>query len=183
MISFFALFITLALTCDAKTVYMSAAAAADIASSTTESFEKSASTVDVVASPSSAASIEKNTSAAISNYQFLPNELNVKDNLGQVLIACGAAAAGIILMGIIATIISPIFGIKLCHIIGGCESPALANTVSQPNYNDVYGAYIPQSAAYGTYRKRSLDYVAPILKTLIAAYEKYGHQQQSKKTE
>ncbi|XP_025425634.1 uncharacterized protein LOC112694395 isoform X2 [Sipha flava] len=106
-------------------------------------------------------SIVSKLSAAHENNQWslIPN------SYGTALAAGGVVIVGAVALLAIAAVISPWFGYRLCHIFSTCEVPP-----STPGDN--FSGF--SSNMYPQYRKRSIEYVGPILQALNSAYEKYG---------
>ncbi|XP_047005001.1 uncharacterized protein LOC124623558 isoform X1 [Schistocerca americana] len=104
-------------------------------------------------------------------------------NVMYFLASAGAIILAVLVIGAILSLILPLFGIKLCYLLGTCEH---VTYFSQPlgAVGTQYDAYangatfnnpVPSTAySSSAYQKRSLEYVGPILKALSAAYEKYA---------
>ncbi|XP_049794861.1 uncharacterized protein LOC126209727 [Schistocerca nitens] len=111
----------------------------------------------------------------------LPEDLPA--NVMYFLASAGAIILAVLVIAAILSLILPLFGIKLCYLLGTCEH---VTYFSQPlgAVGTQYDAYanggtfnnpVPSTAySSSAYQKRSLEYVGPILKALSAAYEKYA---------
>ncbi|XKL69088.1 hypothetical protein PGB90_006857 [Kerria lacca] len=111
---------------------------------------------------------------------FISNDLSSwKTDVGQVLVIGSIVISSLVIIGVVAWLLSPVLGYRLCTILGNCETEVVSysnggnlQNFMQPNaFPNVYNTY--DSAYNGGYQKRSLNYVGPILKTLASAYEKY----------
>lgn len=78
-----------------------------------------------------------------------------------VVIATGVVA--------LASFIYPLIAIKLCYWFGSCNSGLIAGYLAQN--------YLSDSPRI---QKRSLEYLGPILQTLVNAYEIYGSDELKK---
>ncbi|KAK7573546.1 hypothetical protein V9T40_010737 [Parthenolecanium corni] len=116
---------------------------------------------------------------------FLPDELSWRDGFGQALAVSGILISTLVVLGVFAWLLAPVFGYRLCTVLGNCEpSVVLAHSNNGGNlqdpgqangYSDMYNSVV--SPYMSAYRKRSLKYVGPLLKTLASAYEKFDQQQ------
>lgn len=88
-------------------------------------------------------------------------DLSWKTGFGQALIFVGAAAFSIVLLGGLTLLAAPVFGYKVCSVIGNCEPVVtpysnggnLQNPTQGNSYTDLYSPYYA-TAQYGNYRKR-----------------------------
>lgn len=73
----------------------------------------------------------------------------------------GAAAFSFVLVGGLTLLIAPLFGYKICALLGNCEPIVttystggnLQNPAQANSYSDYYGTYYA-TAPYATYQKR-----------------------------
>ncbi|KAM7249441.1 hypothetical protein ACFE04_008343 [Oxalis oulophora] len=120
---------------------------------------------------------------------FILDDLSWKNGFEQALAVTGIIIGSFVILGGLAWLLTPVFGYRICTILGNCESPVLthsggnlqdpgqANAYPSDMYNSVVSPYM------SGYRKRSLRYVGPLLKTLASAYEKFEQQTPSTKTD
>ncbi|XKL62260.1 hypothetical protein PGB90_002093 [Kerria lacca] len=118
---------------------------------------------------------------------FLSEDISWKSGLEQSLTLGGIIVAGLVILGGLAWLLAPIFGYRICTLLGNCEVPSITHSTGgnlqdpshtnsfSDTYNTPYVSYAPG------YRKRSLNYIGPILKTLASAYEKYELTSETKK--
>ncbi|XP_054266902.1 uncharacterized protein LOC128989070 [Macrosteles quadrilineatus] len=105
------------------------------------------------------------------------NEYGIPHNLMQIISSGGTVVLGVVVLAAIAALIMPMFNLRLCQVLGNCDTYAGAASGYSSNLyqNDVYGQY-PQ-ASYptpNTYQKRSVEYMGPVLQMLKTAYDKYS---------
>lgn len=72
----------------------------------------------------------------------------------------------------IASIVYPLFAIKMCYYFGSCNPALIAAHLADQ--------YLTPGT-FGGRRTRSADYLGPILQTLVNAYEVYGAEDGVKK--
>lgn len=63
---------------------------------------------------------------------------------------------GVVAVAAVIALVLPLFGIKLCQLIGTCE-PQYQGYAANSVYNDAYSQAYPQASAYQTpttYQKR-----------------------------
>ncbi|XP_069686127.1 uncharacterized protein [Periplaneta americana] len=110
----------------------------------------------------------------------LPNDMSLPANMLQLITAAGALVLGFVGVAVVLSLVLPVFGVRLCHILGTCDtySTTAYSSGIGPSY-DAYGTtgtYNQPTLSYASnaFQKRSLEYVGPILKALSAAYDKYA---------
>ncbi|PSN32991.1 hypothetical protein C0J52_21123 [Blattella germanica] len=106
----------------------------------------------------------------------LPGDVSLPANMLQLVTAAGALVLGFVGVAVILSLVMPLFGIRLCHLLGTCDNFASATTAySGHNYDySTAGTYSQPLYSNTAFQKRSLEYVGPILKALSAAYDKYA---------
>ncbi|EEB18231.1 hypothetical protein Phum_PHUM506450 [Pediculus humanus corporis] len=114
----------------------------------------------------------------------LPGELTISDGLLRALGTAGVLITGIAGIAAILSFLLPMFGFRSCMLFGTCDSSYDTTAYSNVNSNSIYDTQGYGNYQYNgnPYKKRSLEYVGPILKMLTAAYDKYGpkYSRQSK---
>ncbi|XP_065218382.1 uncharacterized protein LOC135844173 [Planococcus citri] len=135
--------------------------------------------VDAGSNATSTVPPEKQTYVVSSS--IFPSDLSWNTGFGQALIFVGAAAFSFVLIGGLTLLLAPLFGYKVCAILGNCNKEAitysaegtLQNPAQSNTYNNDWGTAAPYflQAPYTTYGKRSVEYIKPILETLAKTYE------------
>ncbi|KAK6617968.1 hypothetical protein RUM43_012315 [Polyplax serrata] len=106
----------------------------------------------------------------------LPQDFTLSDGLLRAVGTAGVLITGIAGIAALLSFLLPMFGFRSCMLFGTCD-----NGYETTGYNSVGSNSIYEQPGFNgyqyngsPYKKRSLEYVGPILKMLSAAYEKYG---------
>ncbi|XP_039297853.1 uncharacterized protein LOC111056946 [Nilaparvata lugens] len=122
--------------------------------------------------------IDRNSNSAVAPTPVPHNddsEMTLSNILSNLTYHGGFVAAGVLALSALAAMIMPMFGLRLCSLIGTCDAVYPATSYASGYSNDAaYAGYGQAMYSPSSYQKRSIEYIGPILKALSSAYDKYG---------